>query len=62
MVLANRLENAPSQTSLIRASKTTNWYLGDIFAMSFFGLEIKLFQSTLEPEIAPNKENICIAK
>lgn len=38
MALANRLESAPSHTSLIRAFKATNWHLGDIFAMSFFGL------------------------
>ena len=37
MALANRLENAPSHTSLIGASKTMNWHLGNIFAMSFFG-------------------------
>ncbi len=57
MALANRLENAPSHTSLIGASKTMNWHLGDIFAMSFFlALEIKLFQSTLEPEIVQIKK------
>jgi hypothetical protein len=39
-----------------------NWLLGDIFAMSFLALEIKLFQSSLEPEIAANNENIFIAK
>ena len=62
MALANRLEN-PSHTSLTGASKTMNWHLGDIFAMSFFlALEIKLFHSTLEPENAANKENIGIAK
>jgi hypothetical protein len=37
MALANRLEN-PSHTSLIGTSKTMNWHLGDIFAMSFFWL------------------------
>ena len=37
MSLANRLENAPSHASLIRASKATNWYLDGTFAMSFFG-------------------------
>ncbi|HKQ21745.1 MAG TPA: hypothetical protein VJS91_06875 [Nitrososphaeraceae archaeon] len=63
MALANRLEIAPSHTSLIRASEATNWHLGDIIAMSFFlALEIKLFHSTLEPENAENKENICIVK
>jgi len=62
MALRNRLENAASRTSLTRSSKTTNWYLGDIFAMSFLVLEIKLLQSSLEPEIAANKENIFIAK
>lgn len=62
MSLGNRLENAPSHTSLIRASKATNRYLDGTFAMSFLAVEIKLFQSTLEPEIAANKENMCIAK
>lgn len=38
MALANRLENAPSHASLIRDSKTTNWHLGDIFAMFLFWL------------------------
>ena len=38
MALVNRLEIAPSHTSLIRASEATNWHLGDIFAMSFFWL------------------------
>jgi len=38
MALANRLENAPSHTSLIRASKTTNWHLGDNLQCLFFWL------------------------
>ena len=51
MALVKRFENAPSHTSLKRASKG-NELTFRRSAMPFLALEIKLVRSTLEPEIA----------
>jgi len=62
MALANRLESAPSHRKYHKSLQGNEFVSRRYICNVLLALEIKLFQSTLEPEIAANKENIWIAK